>query len=327
MIMLSLNLILVTIFVSISLFVLAMYSYLQWLFLGPEYQVSQRLLKFTQGLDSKSMEIPFVIRDDQLSRIPTLNRLLQKLHVSKNLQRMLDQADLKMRVGELILLILISGSIGFLISAPLEIPILSVLLVAMLSYIPMYYVNRRRKNRLKLFTQQFPDALDMMTSALRAGHGFGRALQLVATEIPDPLGTEFRKTFEENNLGLPTREALINLTRRIDSVDLKLFATAVIIQRESGGDLTEVLENISHTIRERFRLLGQIRIYTTQGRITTWILGSLPIALAIIISMFDADYISLLFTEPLGQIMVAVAIILQLLGFWVIRKIVKMKVQ
>lgn len=325
--MISQNLILVTIFISISLFVLAMYSYLQWLFLGPQYKVSQRLLKFTQGLDSKSMEIPFVIRDDQLSRIPTLNRLLQKLHVSRNLQQMLDQADLKMRVGELVLLILITGSIGFLISTPLESPILSALLVAMFSYIPLHYVNRRRKNRLKLFTQQFPDALDMMTSALRAGHGFGRALQLVATEIPDPLGMEFRKTFEENNLGLPAREALINMTRRIDSVDLKLFATAVIIQRESGGDLTEVLENISHTIRERFRLLGQIRIYTTQGRITTWILGTLPIVLAIIISLFDVDYISLLFTEPLGQFMVAVAVILQLIGFWVIRKIVKLKVQ
>jgi tight adherence protein B len=325
--MLSLNLILFTIFISATLLILALYSYLQWMFQSAELKVSQRLKEFTKDKDLKSSDIPFVVRDDQLSQIPLLNRVLEKFHIARNLRRFIDQAGLSTKVGELLLMMLISGGLIQLTGLTLGSPILSVVLFLLGSAIPLLYVGHRRKTRLKQFTVQFPDALEMMTSALRAGHGFGRALQLVANETPDPVGTEFRKTFEEQKLGLPSRETLLNFTNRVDSVDLKLFATAVIIQRESGGDLTEVLMNISRTIRERFKLMGQIRIYTTQGRLTTWILGTLPIALALIISVFDSDYVMLLIEDPLGQMMLAAAVTLQLIGFYVIRKITHMKVQ
>jgi tight adherence protein B len=320
----NMPIILAAIFIAVTLLVLAFYSYMQWLFLGPEYKIGKRLTKFTRDDKSRTSEIPYLIRDDQLSKIPLLNRILEKFHLSTNLQRMINQADLSMRVGELVMLILIAGGLGMILGIHLENTLLTVGLAVFFSVIPLIFVHRRRAERLRHFTEQFPDVLDMMTSALRAGHGFGRALQLVATEVPDPAGKEFRKTFEENNLGIPSREALMNFTERIDSVDLKLFATAVTIQRESGGDLTEILTNISQTIRERFRLLGQIRIYTTQGRITTWILGVLPVVLAVIISLFDPEYIGFLFTDPRGQFMTVVAVILQLIGFIMIKKIVKM---
>ncbi len=318
---------LTAIFIAVTLLVLALYSYLRWLFVGPEQKLGQRLTKFTRDSSSRQSEIPYLIRDDKLSRIPLLNRILEKFSLSRNLQRMINQADLSMRVGELIMLIFIAGSTGLVLGLHVNNLMLTVGFVSFFSMFPLIYVNRRRKIRLKRFTEQFPDTLDMMTSALRAGHGFGKAMQLVATEAPDPSGKEFRKTFEEHNLGIPSKEALINFTERVDSVDLKLFATAVIIQRESGGDLTEILTNISRTIRERFRLLGQIRIYTTQGRITTWILGTLPVVLAVIISLFDPEYIMFLFTDPRGQLMTVAAVILQLIGFAMIRKIVRMKVQ
>jgi tight adherence protein B len=319
--------ILIAIFVATTLLVLALASYIRWFFMGEEYRVGQRLAEITKGDASIASSVPYVVRDEELSRIPLLNRFYRKLHLFRNLQRLIDQADLSWKVGELILMMLSLGGLGLLIGLGSRNPILTALFLVGGSGYPLVYVMRRRRWRIRRFTEQFPDVLDMMTSALRAGHGFGRALQLVATEVPDPAGMEFRKTFEEHNLGLPTREALINFTQRLDSMDLKLFATAVIIQRESGGNLTEVLTNISDTIRERFRLLGQIRIYTTQGRFTAWILGTLPIALGLIISLFDAEYVMLLFREPLGQFMLVMAIVLQIIGFIMIRKIVKLKVQ
>jgi tight adherence protein B len=322
----TLNLLFIATFIFSTLLILAIYSFLRWLFVGNEDRVSQRLAALTKDKDVRSSEIPFVLRNDELSRIPILNRWLQKLHVSKNLRQLINQADISITVGELILCMLIFGGLGLLLGVKLNNYILSAGCLFLLGSFPLLYVSHRRRKRLKLFTGQFPDALDMMTSALRAGHSIGRAFQLVASEAPDPVGMEFRRTFEEQNLGLPMKEALMNMTQRIDSVDLKLFITAVVIQRESGGNMTEILSKISHTIRERFRLLGQIKVFTAQGRFTGWILGTLPIALGFIVSVFNPDYIMLLFQEPLGQYMIGLAVFLQVVGFIFIRKIVRMKV-
>jgi tight adherence protein B len=179
---------------------------------------------------------------------------------------------------------------------------------------------------MRRFSEQFPDAIDMMTSALKAGHALGRAMQLVALEAPDPIKTEFRKTFEEQNLGLPVRESLLNLADRVDNVDLKLFVTAVIIQRESGGNLTEILTKISTTIRARFALLGQIKVYTAQGRFTAWVLGLLPLAIGVVVYMLNPEYISFHFTDPIGRVLLGFAVVLQIVGLLIVRRIVKMKV-
>ncbi len=316
---------LIIIFVSATLFVLSVFFLLRWLLAGSQYQVSQRLRELTKDQEVKAADIPDILRGDQLSQIPLLNRLLQKLQVSERLQRVIGQANLTLSVGQLLLLMMIFGGLSLVLTARLGNLFLTVVCFFILGSLPLVHVFHQRRKRFKLFTEQFPDALDMMTNALRAGHAFARALQLVATEAPDPVGMEFRKTFEEQNLGIPVKEALINLTQRIDIVDLKLFATAVIIQRESGGNLTEMLSKISATIRARFKLLGQIKVLTAQGRFSGFILGSLPIGMALIVSTLNPDYISLLWVEPMGRFMIAIGLTMQILGFIIMQKIVKIK--
>lgn len=316
---------LIIIFVSATFFVLSVFFLLRWLLAGSQYQVSQRLRELTKDQEVKAADIPDILRGDQLSQIPLLNRLLQKLQVSERLQRVIGQANLTLSVGQLLLLMMIFGGLSLVLTARLGNLFLTVVCFFILGSLPLVHVFHQRRKRFKLFTEQFPDALDMMTNALRAGHAFARALQLVATEAPDPVGMEFRKTFEEQNLGIPVKEALINLTQRIDIVDLKLFATAVIIQRESGGNLTEMLSKISATIRARFKLLGQIKVLTAQGRFSGFILGSLPIGMALIVSTLNPDYISLLWVEPMGRFMIAIGLTMQILGFIIMQKIVKIK--
>jgi tight adherence protein B len=184
-----------------------------------------------------------------------------------------------------------------------------------------------RKKRIRLFEQQFPDAIDMMSNAIRSGFTLGKAMQLVADETLDPISMEFRKTCEEINLGIPIRDALSNLTKRVDSVDLKLFVTALMIQRESGGNLTEILDKIGATIRARFKLMGQIKVFTAQGRLSGWILGTLPAALSLILFAINREYIMILFTNPIGRMMIAFGITMQIFGFIVIQRIVQIKVQ
>jgi tight adherence protein B len=319
------NFLIITVFFAATFAALAIYALLRWLFVG---KISQLLTDMTNDKRSRPPVNPVkIIREGHLCQIPFLNRWLQKLDASERFQNLIKQANLSITVGQLMLLMLIAGVIGSLLSFLLGFPILIIPGFLLFSGLPLVYVFYCRKKRLKLFMQQFPDALDMMVSTLRAGHAFGRALQMVATEAPDPIGMEFRKTFEEQNLGLPMKEALVNLTHRIGSVDLKLFVTAVLIQRESGGNLTEILTKISQTIRARFKLVGQIKVFTTQGRFAGFIIGSLPMGLGFIISLLNPDYIMLLFRDPLGQYMIAAALTLQIIGFFVIRKIVHIKIE
>jgi tight adherence protein B len=315
----------ITVFFAATFSALAIYALLRGLFVG---KISQLITDMTNDKRSRPAVNPVkIIREGHLSQIPFLDRWLQKLDVSERFQNLITQANLSLTVGQLMLLMLISGVMGSLLSHQFGFTILIIPGFLLFGSLPLVYIFYCRKKRLKLFMQQFPDALDMMVSTLRAGHAFGRALQMVATEAPDPIAMEFRKTFEEQNLGLPMKEALVNLTHRIGSVDLKLFVTAVLIQRESGGNLTEILTKISQTIRARFKLVGQIKVFTTQGRFSGFIIGSLPMGLGFIISWLNPDYIMLLFRDPLGQYMIAAALTLQIIGFFVIRKIVRIKIE
>lgn len=313
--------------VAIALLTLALLSFSRWILIGEKQSLSQRLSDVVPDKNAHVPELPQIVQSDDLSQIPFLNRVLQKMQVSKNLNKMLEQADLSIKVGELVLWMMVCGGIGLVFTARSGNFLLIFLAVVAFSLLPLFYIMYRRGRRIKLFEEQFPDALDMMSNAIRAGFALNRAMQLVANEAPDPVGIEFRRTFEEINLGLPVKDAFMNLTRRIDSVDLKLFVTAMLVQRESGGNLTEILTKISTTIRARFKLLGQIKVFTAQGRFSAWILGTLPIALGFMVYMMNPDYVMLLFQETLGHIFVAIGLILQICGFFVIRKIVQVKIQ
>lgn len=191
---------------------------------------------------------------------------------------------------------------------------------------PMLYVMFMRKRRLKKFGAQLPEALDLIARALRAGHSLPAGFHLAAEQMTEPLGPEFGRCYDEQNLGLPLEEALTELTERVPNVDLRFFATAVIIQRQTGGDLAEILDKISRLIRERFQIWGQIQALTGEGRLSGIVLMVLPPALFLVMLRINYDYIMKLFEDPLGHKMLAAAIILQVVGGLAIRKIVNIKV-
>ncbi|HET7221121.1 MAG TPA: type II secretion system F family protein, partial [Vicinamibacterales bacterium] len=191
---------------------------------------------------------------------------------------------------------------------------------------PFMYLSSKRTRRLRNFEEHFPEALDLIARALKAGHAFVTGLKMVSDEMEDPIGPEFRKTFDEQNFGLPLKDALENLTLRVPSLDVRFFATAVLIQRETGGNLSEILENLAHVVRERFKILRQVRVHTAHGRFTGYVLLALPAVLCVALSFINPDHMNLLFRERLGHILLAVAITLQTIGYFWIQQVVKIEV-
>jgi tight adherence protein B len=191
---------------------------------------------------------------------------------------------------------------------------------------PYSYASYRRSKRFHKFEELFPEAIDTLARAVRAGHAFTTALELIANEISDPIATEFRKLFEEQKFGLPVRDALMNLTERVPLVDVKFFVTAVMLQRETGGNLAEILDNLSYVIRERFKIMRQVRVYTAQGRLTMMLLMGLPPIIVVAMLLMNPSFIRPLFADPIGHTAVVIGIILQTIGYFVIRKIIQIQV-
>jgi tight adherence protein B len=272
-------------------------------------------------------DFPSFLKSMLLSEVPFLNRFLKKSRLALLIDRRLKQGDLSIKVGTFILLTLALFAIGAVIGHFLKWPlILSVMIGSILSYLPSLVVDFKRSRRLNKFMVMFPDTLEMFSRSLRAGHSFIGAIQLVAQEMPAPVGPEFQKVFDEQNLGIPLRKALLDLTERVDSMDLKFFVTAVLIQRDTGGNLTEIIDKISYVIRERFRVQGQLRIFTAQARLSGFILALLPPLLVVVIYFLNPDYLRPLWDDKLGNYMIGMAIVLQVSGVLVIRKIVRIKI-
>src|SRR5204863_1727775 len=191
---------------------------------------------------------------------------------------------------------------------------------------PFLILRIKRTRRLRTFEEAFPEALDLVSRALKAGHAFATGLKMVADEMPEPVGPEFRKTFDEQNFGLPLKDALANLTMRIPLLDVRFFSTAVLIQRETGGNLSEILENLAHVVRERFKILRQVRVYTAHGRMTGYVLLALPAVLCVALAFINPDHMNLLFREHMGQMLLLGAIVMQTCGYMWIRQVVKIEV-
>jgi len=268
-----------------------------------------------------------VLRDKRMSDITIVDRFLNSLPFSRKLELLLYQAGLSWRVGTLVLLMVLSGAVFFLMcSLLLHRPLLGLVVGGFTAFIPYWWVKGQKNKRMNQFSEELPDALDLMTSALRAGLSFPAALQLVAQESPEPLAQEFAVTFDEQNLGLDVKEALVNLTDRVDSLDLKFFVTAVIIQRETGGNLAEIMESIARIIRERFKILGDVKSRTAHGRLTGMILSILPIALGVLFTLMAPNYMLTFFRDPAGQVMLIMCLFMQVMGFFWIRKVINIKV-
>ncbi len=261
------------------------------------------------------------------SAIPWVNRLLQKMELAPRMRLMLYQANLSWTVGGLLLMCMGAAVFpGYLVSLRTGSMILSVLTGAVLSVTPIGFVLFKRNLRFNKFEEELPKTLDLMVSALRAGHSFNTALGLVAQESGEPIRSEFRVCFEEQNYGLDLRIAMENLTTRVPLPDLRIAATAVLIQKETGGNLAEVLNNTSEVIRERGRLKRQVRVHTAHGRMTGWVIGSLPLVLLLLLYLINPDLESLLWKREIGQKMLYAGGGMMVIGGLIIRKIVRMDV-
>ena len=298
---------------------------------GGSRQGKQALAALQSALATDKSEgrdqIVDIRKKELLSAIPLLNRWLLKIELAPRLHRLLYQANLKWTAGGLMLM----STACFVIPAYLMyrrsgVLIFSLVIGVVLGGAPFAFVLHRRSQRFKKFEQNLPEALDLMVSALRAGHSLLAGLGLVARECVDPIGSEFRICFEEQNYGLELRTAMDNLVARVPLQDLKLVSTAILIQKESGGNLAEVLDKVSQLIRDRFRLRRQVSVHTAQGRMTGWVLSFLPIALGLALYLVNPKTMSLLWTNPLGLKLIYAASAMMVVGGLIIRKIVNMEV-
>jgi tight adherence protein B len=259
--------------------------------------------------------------------LPGLDQFASGTAQGSALAAWVEQSGVKMSISALLLIALAGAALlGLVVRAALRMPIGWALGGALGFALPFVVLKIKRTRRLRAFEEAFPEALDLVARALKAGHAFATGLKMVADEMPDPVGTEFRKTFDEQNFGLPLKDALTNLTVRVPSLDVRFFSTAVLIQRETGGNLSEILENLAHVVRERFKILRQVRVYTAHGRLTGYVLLALPAFLAIALAFINPEHMQLLFREPVGHMMLGATVIMQTVGYFWIKQVVKIEV-
>lgn len=268
-----------------------------------------------------------ILRRRTLSEIPFLNRMLLKIPLVVRLDRLLQQADIRQPLGFFLLLTIFLTFIGFLGgSLVTRNYVLSIIMAALLGGIPLFYVRSRKRRRMKKFQAQLPDALELIARALRAGHAFSSGMKLAAEELDDPLGPEFGETLDEINFGISVSDALKNLSRRVDCPDLKYFVVSVILQRETGGNLAEIIDSIAYLIRERFKLQGRIRILSAEGKLSGIILLILPFFIVVALRFLNPDYMTTLVTDPIGSVMASIGAFMMIMGVLVMKRMINIRV-
>ena len=289
--------------------------------------VQRRLQDVSVGAVGVQQVNKSMLRDSTVSDLPALNKLLLSWSGLARLNAYIAQAGLKIKPGVLALLSAISGVAIYFICYVEDWGIITAVLFGLLGLaLPAMFVAIRRTQRLRKFEKNFPEAIDLLSRAIRAGHAVTAGLEMMSKETPQPVSGEFRMVFEENNFGLPLRDALHNLTERVPLVDVRFFVTGLVVQKETGGNLVELLENLASVIRERFKIRGEVRTKTAQGRFTAAILIALPPTFLLITRAINPEYTSVLFTDPLGRTLLGVGAFLQILGSLIIWKIVNIEV-
>jgi tight adherence protein B len=289
----------------------------------------ERLASVQKAAERQPSEELALLRDELLSEIPAFDSLLRRSARVSRLQDFLSQAGMTVRTGNFLMLCGLSAAICGILIASLSMsssPVLPWFGVILGAFLPYSYASYRRTRRFRRFEELFPEAIDTLARAVRAGHAFTTAVELISNEVGEPVATEFRKLFEEQKFGMPVRDALMNLAERMPLVDVKFFITAVMLQRETGGNLAEILDNLSYVIRERFKILRQVRVYTAQGRLTMLLLMGLPPLIVAIMLALNPLFIRPLFADPIGHILIVTGITLQTFGYFVIRKIIRIQV-
>lgn len=311
------------IFISLFLFIRTLLLFLA----DPQRRHQRRLkqrLKEIDGIQT-TPSVTTLLKQSSLKK-STMDQNIDKFRLAGTIQGLMVKANLSWKMSTFLIITASLGFVGFLVGMGKWGVIGGLAGGGVGLYIPYKLLARKAKKRLAKFEQQLPDALDLLARGLKAGHAFPSGLQQVAKEMPDPLGTEFSIAYTEFSHGMDMSSALLGICKRIDLRDLSFFTTAVLIQRETGGNLTDILEKISVLIRERFQLRNQVKALTAEGRLSGVILVLLPPVLVVLLMFVNPGYESVLFTHPLGQVMAGVAVALQLLGMFLIHKIVNIKV-
>lgn len=310
----------ILVFLAVMLTVGGIYSL--WMGFQRE-RILRRLSAISEG--QKEEEVS-VIQVKALSGVPWLNNLLLRLPGIERMAHISEQAAIRQTLGFFILLSLFLGCVslygGYLINKPA----LGILGAPVLGLLPYFYILHKKRRRMHAFGRQLPEALELLSRALRAGHAFPAGLKIVSDEFSDPMGTEFGKVFDEINFGTTIPKSLTNLAHRLDCEDLQFLIISVIVQKETGGNLAEILENTSSLIRRRFELLGRVRALSAEGRMSAWMLSILPFLLALGLFIINRAYITLLVKEPLGQKLMMCALIWLTIGIFLIKRMIKIKV-
>ena len=290
-----------TIMAFVAVVLLAEALYMLWhSYKGPEAKrIEQRLRALSASSDHS--EQAAVLKNRMLSEVPIVERLLLGIPRISNIDRLLAQSGLEWTVAKLLAISLLFGAAAYVMLYFVSLlPFLQLGMALAASLVPFAYVQWKRSRRLRKMEQQLPDTLDLIGRAMRAGHALPSGLQMVGDEMVDPIAKEFRITHDEVNFGVSMQQALLNLSNRVPITDLRYFVVAVLVQREAGGNLTEVLGNLSKLIRDRLKFHAKIKVLTTEGRMSAWVLGLLPFALAGLLNFANHDFISILWTDPAG---------------------------
>lgn len=315
---------LIFLFLAVVLFLEG--AYLAWnVHRGPEARrIRERLQAATLHWDGTGTKL---LKQRLLSNSPSLERFLLRFSYVRALDRLLQQSGKSVMVAHFLAYTALAAVGGMASATLLEMPLIMTLLCAAVgSVLPFFFVLSVKRKRLKKIEHQLPEAIDFMARALKAGHAFSGALQMVSIDGPEPAATEFRMAFDEINYGVSVQDALMGLAARIPITDMRYFVIAVLIQRESGGNLAELLDKISGLIRARLTLLGRIRVLSAEGRLSAWILSSLPFATALMLHFVNPDFLEVLWTDSAGIMMVGIALGMMVLGIFIMSHIVRIRV-
>jgi len=313
------------VFFGVAGLVMGVYFGAMWLFSTLEgRKLARRLREVGESPDAPDAAL---VMDRPEGPLPQLDDLVNRTAAGSRLSRLIEQSGIRTTPSAMLVMSLFSGMLAAA-SAALFVrhPLAPIVAAPIGLVLPFAWLVHRRSSRFRKFEEQFPEALDLLSRAIRAGHAFQTALGMVADELTEPVGPEFKKTFERQNFGLPLRDAMDELADRVTILDVRFFVTAVAIQRETGGNLAEILDNLAHVVRERFKIRRQVRVHTAHGRFTGYVLLALPAGLGVILSFLSPEHMRLLFQERMGQIMLVAAMVMQTVGFIWIRQVIKIEV-
>jgi tight adherence protein B len=290
-------------------------------------RMRQRLADVSLRPDESTEDGAVLVKQRDGGPLPGVDRAILRTPLGTRLSRLIEQSGVQTSPAAIIVIsVLVAGAAALICATFVRLPYAPLAAGLLGVAAPTLWLTHRRSVRIKKFEEMFPEALDLLSRAIRAGHAFQTAMGMVAEELHAPVGPEFKKTFDQQNFGLPLRDALNELAERVDLLDVKFFVTAVLIQRDTGGNLAEILDNLAHVVRERFKIRRQVRVHTAHGRFTGYVLLALPAGLAVMLSFQNPEAMETLFKERLGQMMVMGALILQTIGYFWIRKVIKIEV-